>query len=136
MRFEILVLLGLLTYTQAQQVSDGTFGKKLTSADYGDAAFADIKNLDNLAVQFYNNICHQNGRGDGCFKYVDLYGVQDKNFPYRKVSVIDISQLQYSVIQQITKPSLVLSQDYCNSLGESGSFAFRKSTSTSSTCSW
>lgn len=104
--------------------------------EYYKAANADVKNLDYLAVAFYNGICHQNGRGDGCYKYVDLYGKQDHNWPSRKVDVVDIAKLQYSVTQKIDKPSLVLTQDYCNSLSESGSFRFTKSTSTSSECSW
>ena len=81
-------------------------------------------------------MCHQAGRGDGCFNWVDLYGVKDGNHPNRKVSVVDISSLRYSVVQTIEKPSLVLSQDYCNSLSEAGSFRFSKTTSTSSMCSW
>lgn len=62
--------------------------------------------------------------------------MQDKAWPGRKVQVVDVSQLKYDVVQKIDRPSLVLTEDYCNSLSESGSFRFSKSTSTSSTCTW
>jgi hypothetical protein len=62
----------------------------MTAADFGDLALMDIKNLDQLAVQFYNNICKSVGRGDFCFKYVDLQGVMDHNWPNRRVDVVDI----------------------------------------------
>jgi hypothetical protein len=95
-----------------------------------------IKNLDNIAVEFFNNICRQQGRSDGCYKYVDLYGKADRNWPSRRVDVVDISKLAYSVVQSISQPSFILSEDYCNSLSESGSFRFTKTKSVSSTCSW
>lgn len=41
----------------------------------------EVKDLEALAVQFYNAMCRQNGRQDGCYKWVDLHQVQDKNWP-------------------------------------------------------
>jgi hypothetical protein len=108
----------------------------LTVEDFGDAAMTDVKDLNLIATQFFNNICKQNGRGDFCFKYVDLKGVMDKNWPNRRVDIEDVEQLKYNVTQTAFQPSLILSQDYCNSLPADGSFRFSKSTQTSSTCAW
>lgn len=44
--------------------------------------------------------------------------------------------MEYSVIEQIEKPSLVLKQDFCNPLSLDTWFTFKKSTETSSDCSW
>lgn len=73
----------------------------MTAADLGDAAQAKIKNLDNLAVAFVNNICKQQGRSSGCTEWVDLYGKRDKNNPLRKVKVLSYSDLTYTVNQKI-----------------------------------
>ncbi len=114
----------------------GNVSKKLSNEVYGSSAYADIKNLQDLASAYFNGVCRENGRSDGCYKYVDIDGKQDSNYPYRRVDVIDTSNLVYSVLQQIQKPSLVLSQDYCNSLDEAGSFEFHKTTTTTSQFTW
>ena len=46
--------------------------ENLTVEDFGDAAMTDVKDLNQIAIKFFNKICKQNGRGDFCFKYVDL----------------------------------------------------------------
>ena len=107
-----------------------------SQAKLGSSAFADIKNLEALANQYFNNVCHENGREDNCFEWVDLNGQKDPHSPFRKVEVVDVSKLRYSIVQEVSKPSLVLSQDYCNSLKHMGSFSFKKSSSSSSECSW
>ena len=67
-----LVLVGLAHLGSCQYV----YNQKPTSTAerLGASAFADIKNLEAIATQFFNNMCHQAGRGDNCFKYVDLNG--------------------------------------------------------------
>ena len=69
----------------------------LTVEDFGDVAVTDIKDLNQIATQFFNNICKQNKRGDFCFKYIDLSGVMDKNWPNRRVDIEDVEQLKYNV---------------------------------------
>ena len=49
---------------------------------------------------------------------------------------MDISDLQYQVLQKNTKPTLSLAEDYCNVLSQPGSFSFSKSTITASTCGY
>lgn len=104
--------------------------------DYGELSVANIKSLDALATQYYNKVCKSYGRSNGCWKYLEMHGRQNKKYPHRKVEVIDIEDLQYSVVKKIEKPSLILSQDYCNALSSPGSFNFVKSSSISSTASW
>lgn len=96
----------------------------------------EVQDLEDLAKNFYNNMCRQAGRKDGCYKYVDLKGQQDKNWPGRRVNIEEVQGLQYTVIDTIAKPSLVLSQDYCNSLSLNTAFLFRKRTETSATAEW
>eukprot|EP00347_Sterkiella_histriomuscorum_P009460 403341132 len=114
----------------------GPHKQPITAEMYGPAANAQIKDLDALTIQYFNNICQQHGRQNNCWDWLDMKGERDHNWPFRKTEVIDVSKLLYQVKQKIEKPSLVLSQDYCNSLKKDGSFDFKKSTSTSSTCSW
>jgi len=35
----------------------------------------EIQDLDNLSKNFYNKMCRDVGRKDGCYKWVDLKGV-------------------------------------------------------------
>ena len=65
-----------------------------------------------------------------------MNGVQDRNWPGRRVNIKEVKGLKYQVIETISKPSLVLSQDYCNSLSINGEFKFKKSTETGSSASW
>ncbi|CDW91853.1 UNKNOWN [Stylonychia lemnae] len=132
----LLVAVAFPAASIAQGIFNGPHKEPLTSASYGQAGYADIKNLQDLANEYFNTICRQNGRDNGCYKYVDIQGQQDHNWPQRKVEVMDVAQLKYDVKQKITRPSLVLSQDYCNSLSKDGSFNFEKSTTTSTTCTW
>ena len=80
-----LLLLGLVS---SQKVYEGE--SKVTLQSYGLEAYADIKNLENLAVAYFNQMCRDHGRSDGCFKYVDIYGQRDSKWPQRKVEILDI----------------------------------------------
>lgn len=128
-------LLLLITICLAQQIYNGP-RVQLSPTNYGDAVLPDVKNLNDLAHAFYDKMCRDAGRSPGCYKYVDIEGKQDSNWPQRRVDVISVDNLQYSVIQTVDQPSLILSQDYCNSLSADGSFRFSKGAETSSTCSW
>ena len=52
------------------------------------------------------------------------------------MNVDDVKNMQYHVIEEISKPSLTLSQDYCNSLEKDAYFQFKKSSETGSLCTW
>ena len=67
---------------------------------------------------------------------MDLYGREDRNWPIRKVEVVDIDDLKYSVVQQTARPALTLSLDYCNTMDAEGEFTFEKTSETASTCAW
>ncbi len=70
MKTTALVLLTLASVGHCQKIFEG----ESSAAHYqlGSAAYADIKNLQAIANQYFNNICHQNNRGDNCYKWVDL----------------------------------------------------------------
>ena len=67
-----------------------------------------------------------------------LYGEQKyaKYYPYKRVDVVNYSNMKYWVGSQNPKPALIQSEDYCNVLSQSGSFVFSRSKDTASTCSW
>ena len=68
----ILVSLLLLGLVSSQKFFEGE--SKVALQSYGLEAYADIKNLDNLAAAYFNQICRDNGRGDGCYDWVDING--------------------------------------------------------------
>lgn len=107
-----------------------------SSADYGEAARAEIKDLDALAHSHIELLCLYLGRGFGCYDYVDIDGAHDKSYPYRKIDIIDVEELAYSVVQKISRPSLNLFQDYCNHVHAPASYTFSQKSSVSSTFSW
>ena len=97
---------------------------------------AQIRRLEDYWYEYFNNICHTHGRGDSCWNWIDYKAEQRREWPMKKLEVVGASQLEYSVVQMVEKPSLVQAQDYCNSLSTEGSFDFKKSTETSTECSW
>ena len=52
------------------------------------------------------------------------------------MEVNEVNNMKYNVIETIEKPSLVISQDYCNSLTKDAYFQFKKRSETGSICSW
>ena len=97
----------------------------------------EVKDLENLAVQFYQAMCRQNGRKDNCFKWVDIHETHpEERHLERQLLVDEMNNLQYHLLETIEKPSLILSQDYCNSLEKDAYFQFKKSTETGSVCTW
>jgi len=96
-----------------------------------------IVDLNTIASDFFHDYCKNVAHRDqSCLKWLDLTDGHDKNWPQRAIKVRSTENLVYKVRQKISKPSLTLSQDYCNTLNESGSFTFKKSKEVSSTCSW
>jgi hypothetical protein len=98
MQSKLLFICGMLAVPAiTQMIYVGDFHKSLSAEHYGLTATADIKNLNDLAHSYFDNICKQNGRGAGCYKWVDTQGKSDGNWPQRRVDVTDISKLKYSV---------------------------------------
>lgn len=97
----------------------------------------DIIDLRHLASDYFHTYCkHTAHRSEDCLDWIDLTDGHDKHHPERAIKVDEITDLKYHVKEKITKPSLTLAQDYCNSGNESGSMEFKKSHEVSSTCSW
>ena len=95
-----------------------------------------IKDLVRLAQQYFNAVCRDSGRGDVCYDYIDLKGEKDTEYGYRYVDFESYSDLVYDVQGSFQAPSLVLSEDFCNTLDQDAHFEFKKSKKTSSDCSW